>query len=248
MSHSLFSPGFIPLTSAQVIQGIAPSFVADLADRQGRRPAYIFCYFVFLAANLGLALQNNYVALLVLRMLQSAGSSGTVALANGVVGDIITSAERGMYVGFSSLGGILGPMLAPILGGVIGQYAGWHWVFWFLLIFSTAVFVPLMLFMPETCRKVVGNGSIPPPLFSRNFGDDIRHRRRAKRGLMVDEEKRAEILRDYKFRMPNPLSTLRVLLDLESAILLVSTGLGFGCFYAIGYVLSLTFLAFTYKC
>ena len=62
-------------------------------------------------------------------MLQSADSSGTVALANGVVGDIIPSAERGTYVAFASLGDIMGPMLSPILGSIIGQYAGWHWIF-----------------------------------------------------------------------------------------------------------------------
>jgi multidrug resistance protein len=218
---------------AQVIQGIAPAFVADIADRQGRRPMYIYCFIVFSAANIGLALQNNYTALLVLRMLQSAGSSGTVALANGVVGDIVTSAERGTYIAFASLGGIMGPMVAPIIGGVIGQYAGWHWIFWFLLIFSTAVWVPLILFMPETCRNVVDNGSIPPPFLSRNITDAIRHRHRAQQGLTVNEAKREEMAKKYHFRLPNPLSTLKVLLDLESAIILISTGLGIGCFYAI---------------
>ena len=217
----------------QVIQGIAPAFVADIADRQGRRPMYIYCFIVFSAANIGLALQNNYTALLVLRMLQSAGSSGTVALANGVVGDIVTSAERGTYIAFASLGGIMGPMVAPIIGGVIGQYAGWHWIFWFLLIFSTAVWVPLILFMPETCRNVVDNGSIPPPFLSRNITDAIRHRHRAQQGLTINEAKREEMAKKYHFRLPNPLSTLKVLLDLESAIILISTGLGIGCFYAI---------------
>jgi MFS family permease len=198
---------------------------------------YIFCYIVMSGANLGLALQNNYTALLLLRMFQSAGSSGTVALANGVVGDIITSAERGTYVAFASLGGIMGPMVAPILGGIIGQYAGWHWIFWFLLIFSTAVWIPLILFMPETCRNVVDNGSIPPPFFSQNLTDIVRHRHRAQKGLTINEEKRAEIAKKYHFRFPNPVSTLKVLLDLESAMLLVATGLGIGCFYAIRYVL-----------
>jgi len=202
---------------------------------------YIFCYIVMSGANLGLALQNNYTALLILRMLQSAGSSGTVALANGVVGDIITSAERGTYVAFASLGGIMGPMIAPILGGIIGQYAGWHWIFWFLLIFSTAVWIPLILFMPETCRNVVDNGSIPPPFFSQNVTDLYRHRHRAQKGLPINQEKRAEMAKKYRFRLPNPLSTLRVLLDLESAMLLVATGLGIGCFYAISTGASLAF-------
>lgn len=82
---------------------------------------YIVCYIIFNAANIGLALQNNYVALLILRMVQAAGSSSTVALANGVVGDIVTSAERGTYIAYASLAGMLGPIVAPILGGIIGR-------------------------------------------------------------------------------------------------------------------------------
>lgn len=129
----------------------------------------------------------------------------------------------------------MGPMVAPILGGVIGQEAGWHWIFWFLLIFSGVVFVPLIAFMPETCRAVVDNGSVPPPFWSRNISDEIRHRRRVERGLVTkeDEEKNARFAGMYKWRIPNPVSTLKVLLDPESAILLMATGLGLGCYYAI---------------
>lgn len=222
-----------PLLRTQIIQGIVPAFVADLADRSGRRPLYIFCYVVFSLANIGLALQDSYPALLVLRMLQASGSSATVALANGVVGDTITSAERGTYIAFASVGTILGPMISPILGGVIGQYAGWHFIFWFLLIFSSAVFIPLILFLPETCRNVVNDGSIPPPLFSSNLTDTYRHKKRASAGIVVDEETRRKLHEKNKFRLPNPFSTVKVLLDVESAILLIATGLGIGCFYAV---------------
>jgi multidrug resistance protein len=220
----------------QIIQGIAPAFVADLADRSGRRPLYIFCYIIFTGANIGLALQDSFPALLVLRMLQATGSSGTVALANGVVGDIITSAERGTYIAFASLGGILGPMISPIIGGVIGQYAGWHFIFWFLLIFSSAVFIPLILFLPETCRNVVDDGSTRPPFLSSNLTDTYRHKKRAKAGIVVDEEKRRKLHENNKFRFPNPFSAFKVLLDSESAILLIATGLGYGCFYAVRYL------------
>lgn len=191
------------------------------------------CYIIFNAANIGLALQNSYVALLILRMLQAAGSSATVALANGVVGDIVTSAERGTYIAYASLAGMLGPMISPILGGIIGQFAGWHFLFWFQLIFSTAVFVPLILFLPETCRSVVDNGSIPPPFFSQNITDRIRHKNRQKRGLTVNLSKQEEIRKNYRWRFPNPLATLVAVTDLETAIILCSTGLGLGCFYAV---------------
>lgn len=221
------------LTTHQVIQGIAPAFFADIADRAGRRPIYAICYLIFNIANIGLALQTNYTALLILRMVQSAGSSSTVSLANGVVGDIITSAERGTYIAFASLAGIFGPMIAPVLGGVIAQYAGWHFLFWFQLIFSSAVYVPLLLFMPETCRSVVDDGSIPPPRWSRNFTDTVRHRNRAKRGLVMDRAKQEEIRERYRIGFPNPLATLRVVADLATVIILVCTGVGIGCFYAI---------------
>ena len=89
----------------QIIQGLAPMMIAGFSDKAGRRPAYFICFVIYIIANLALALQNNYVALLVLRMLQSGGSSGTIALAQGMVGDCIVSADRGKYVAYACVGG-----------------------------------------------------------------------------------------------------------------------------------------------
>lgn len=215
------------------MQGVAPMMIAGFSDSMGRRPAYIICFTIYLAANLGLGLQNSYAALLVLRCLQSGGSSGTVALANGLVGDTVTSAERGTYIAFASLGSMLGPSLSPILGGLLSQYLNWHWLFWFLFIFGGVFFALLFLFLPETCRKVVGDGSVPPPVLNWSVSDYIRHRRRRKHGIRVDEEKMAELRKNYKFQIPNPLPTLMVALDKETALLLLATGIGYSCFYAI---------------
>lgn len=57
-----------------------------------------------MAASIGLAVQDTYVALLVLRMLQSMGASATVAIGYGVVADIVTPAERGRMLGPAMLG------------------------------------------------------------------------------------------------------------------------------------------------
>lgn len=100
----------LSITVYLIFQGLAPTFVGSFSDVRGRRPAYIACFIIYFGANLGLALQNSYAALMVLRCLQSSGSSGTVALANALVSDIVTSAERGKYVGYASLGAFLGPM------------------------------------------------------------------------------------------------------------------------------------------
>ena len=58
-----------------VIQGLAPTFIGSISDKNGRRPAFLFCFVLYVAANIGLALQNSYPALLVLRCLQASGSS-----------------------------------------------------------------------------------------------------------------------------------------------------------------------------
>ena len=89
----------LTLTSYMIFQGLAPTIFGDLADMAGRRPAYFIGFVIYIGANVGLACQNNYAALLVLRCLQSSGSSGTVALGSGVVADIASSAERGSYMG-----------------------------------------------------------------------------------------------------------------------------------------------------
>jgi multidrug resistance protein len=137
-------------------------FVGAYADSAGRRPAYMICFTVYMAANIGCALAPNYTALLVLRMLQSAGSSTTVALAQGVVSDIITSAERGRYVSYMSMPIMLGPSLGPVLGGVLAQCLGWRWIFWILTIMCGTLTVVYLVWMPETCRGIVGDGSVRP--------------------------------------------------------------------------------------
>ncbi|PYI03954.1 MFS general substrate transporter [Aspergillus sclerotiicarbonarius CBS 121057] len=223
----------LTVTTYLIMQGVAPTLIAGFSDTAGRRPAYIICFTIYLAANLGLGLQNNYGALLVLRCLQSAGSSGTVALANGLVGDLVTSAERGTYIAYASLGSMLGPSLSPIIGGLLSQYLNWHWLFWFLLIYSGAFFIPLLLFLPETCRKVVADGSVPPPLLNQSVSDVIRHRNRKAKGITVEESKIAEVRKNYAFRIPSPLPTLRVVVDIETAVILLATGVTFACFYAV---------------
>lgn len=89
----------LSLTSYMVFQGLAPTIFGDLADMTGRRPVYVIGFTIYICANIGLALQDNYAALLVLRCLQSSGSSGTIAIGNGVVADIASSGERGKYMG-----------------------------------------------------------------------------------------------------------------------------------------------------
>ena len=133
--------------------------MGTLADEAGRRPAYILCFIIYVSGNVALALQHSYPALLVLRGVQSCGSSGTVALASAVAADIVISSERGMYMGIASLGNILAPSLGPIAGGLLSDRLGWQAIFWFLAAMASLFFVPFLVAFPETCRRIVGDRS-----------------------------------------------------------------------------------------
>lgn len=69
----------ITITAYLLVQGVVPAFFGDLADQIGRRPVYLLVLSVYFVSCIGLAVQRSYPALLVLRMLQSAGSSGEMA-------------------------------------------------------------------------------------------------------------------------------------------------------------------------
>lgn len=66
----------LSITVYMIVSGITPSILGDAADQIGRRPAYIFAFVVYSPANVVLAVQRSYPALLILRMVQSVGSSG----------------------------------------------------------------------------------------------------------------------------------------------------------------------------
>ncbi|KAK5085961.1 hypothetical protein LTR05_005251 [Lithohypha guttulata] len=227
----------LTLTSYMVFQGLAPAFVGSLADNMGRRPAYTVCFIVYIAANVGLALQNSYAALMVLRCVQSSGSSATIAMASAVVADVSTPAERGSYMGFTLAGSLLGPAIGPVLGGVLAQFLGWRAIFWFLVILAVAFLTIFLVFFPETARSKVGNGSIPPEGWNMSLMNYLAIRR-IRREQMSDDHTPAntettESLPKSKKRFPNPLASLVLLLDKQVAIILLYNALLFCAFYDV---------------
>lgn len=152
---------------------------------------------------------------MVLRCLQSSGSSGTIALGSAVVADVSTRAERGKYIGYASMGVTLGPALGPIIGGLLDQYLGWRSIFWFLVIFASVFFIITLVVMPETCRAVVGNGSVPPPAWQLSVVQFLRQKRNNKETSEADLQsvKRAK-------RRPNPFASVKIAADKEPGMIL----------------------------
>jgi len=225
----------LTLTTYMVFQAISPTIVGDFGDRAGRRPAFLLSFTIYIFANLGLALQDHYAALLVLRMLQSAGSSGTLSLCFAMVADVAVSAERGKYMSVVGTGINVGPALSPVLGGLLSQYLGWRSIFWFCLIYAGLWVLLYGLIIPETCRDIVGNGTIPARGWNMTAMDFVRSRRQPKDLVVSDSAPKREL------RFPNPLNTLRVVLEKDLALLLFYNTMVYLVFILIAATLSTEF-------
>ncbi|KAJ5606015.1 hypothetical protein N7510_008796 [Penicillium lagena] len=224
----------LTITTYMILQGLAPSFIGTFSDSGGRRPAYILAFTVYTAANIGLALQNSFAALLVLRCVQSAGSSGTVSFGYGVIADIATPAERGKYIGPMAAGVMVAPALGPVIGGLLAKFLGWRSVFWFLVIISGGYLVLFIVTMPETARKIVGNGSVLPREWWRmSLLQYWAARRQNENGDDKGDEERVETQgsdaqqhnRSTRISFPNPMNSFAILLEKDAIIIIWYIGL-----------------------
>lgn len=221
----------LTITTYLIFQAVAPALFGDVADTIGRRPVFIVMFTIYIIANLALALQTSFAAMLVLRMLQSLGCSATVAISYGVVADVSTPAQRGSMLGFAMIATNLGPALAPVIGGVLVDKAGWRWIFWFLLICGAFVLILIILLLPETARHIVGNGYILPRKWRRpsislitNFSIP-REAKVCVSGSGSQEQR--------PLRIPNPLRSLRILIYRDAGAITLMSGIFYLIYYCI---------------
>ena len=126
------------------------------------------------------------------------------------------------------MGVTLGPALGPIIGGLLDQYSGWRAIFWFLVILAGVFFSILVVTLPETCRNVVGNGSVPPPKWDLSLWQYLRGRQIQKQFAHSDPQtiKRGS-------RRPNPLASLQVALEKEGGLILIYGSLLYSGYFAV---------------
>jgi MFS family permease len=144
-----------------------PLLIAGMSDERGRRPVLIVSLVVCIVINIGLAQQTTYAGLLVLRCLQSCGSSSVSIVSMATVHDIIRPAERKDFRVYTSVGYSIASVVSPLIGGLLSQFFGWPSIFYFLAAVAGVVLLLVTTVLPETCRGQVGNGSVPPKRWNR---------------------------------------------------------------------------------
>ncbi|KAI1414615.1 multidrug resistance protein [Hypoxylon sp. FL1857] len=221
----------LTITSYMAVATIAPTLVGDAADVLGRRPVYAVTLSLYVAANIAIALSKSYNALLGLRVVQALAISGTFSVAYGDITDVASPAERGSFVSAVSFAITIAPSIGPILGGALSYAAGWTWIFWFLFIAAGLCLSIMILFLPETSRSIVGNGSIRPP----------QHLRLPIPNLMSHWRTSDQAFKQ-KRRVPNPLKSLVILIRKDNTIIILGCGLLYVVYTCINASLSVLFI------
>jgi EmrB/QacA subfamily drug resistance transporter len=111
-----------------------------LSDIYGQRGMMLIAIFLFMLGSLACALAPSMTVLVFGRALQGMGGGGLMALAQTIIGVIVSPRERGRYQGYiaavfatSSVGG-------PVLGGFLTEHADWSLIFWINLPMGLAAF------------------------------------------------------------------------------------------------------------
>lgn len=97
------------------------------------------------------------------------------------------------------------PSFGPVIAGALTQGLGWRAIFWFLVILTGVYLVLVVFLLPETQRKLVGNGCIPTQgvhrcLFDRLIKDRL---------VNPDEVSGSHAKRTHHF--PNPFKCIPML-------------------------------------
>ena len=130
-------------------------------------------------------------------------------------------------MGYATGGLLFGPAFGPTIGGILAQYLGWRSIFWFLVIFTVVLLVVFVIFFPETCRNVVGNGSIPAKGINLSLLGYLQQRRHAREAESIHDDQSFTLRKKRKFTFPNPFEAVMILTEKESCILLLYNGFFF---------------------
>lgn len=140
---------------ATFVLGIAfgPMLLGPMSEFYGRRPIYLVSWLMFVIWIIPEAVGTNIATIIVGRFFDGFAGSSFLAVAGGTVGDLFRKHELQAPMALFAVAPFLGPTSGPLVGGFINYYIDWRWTYYVLLIWSFAMWIAIIVLVPETYRK-----------------------------------------------------------------------------------------------
>ncbi|KAF8167782.1 polyamine transporter 1 [Crassisporium funariophilum] len=134
---------------------VGPLLWGPLSEQYGRRPMFIYPFFVYAAFQVGSALAKNTASVLVFRFLGGVFAAAPLTNSGALIADIWDANMRGKALAIFTVAPFAGPALGPTAAGFIGDNISWRWLFWVLAAFALVCEVLIIFTIPETYGPVL---------------------------------------------------------------------------------------------
>lgn len=119
-------------TAYMLIIGILVPTTAFLIETFQTKTLYMAAMLIFLVGTLCCGFSQNFVMLLIFRMLQGVGTGMLIPIMMNTILAIYPPEKRGTALGFSLIAVVVAPAIGPTLAGFVLFYLNWHWLFFFI--------------------------------------------------------------------------------------------------------------------
>ena len=129
-----------------------------LADRRGRRTAYLLGVTLFLAGSLVSAMAGSMEVVVAGRLLQGLGAGAILPVTQTIFGDLYPVEQRTKMQGWFSLIWGVSSLLGPAVGGWLTEAFSWRAVFWLNLVPGVVSALLIGVLVPASLGRGAGSG------------------------------------------------------------------------------------------